>query len=244
MIKKLSISLIICLLFISVVAAQAQEPARYNFATMQATKHMDISPGEEASGKIYFYNTGGNRITHVTLKVTEAPDNWNITILPPQEVNTYEVNGKLTNVTENFHIKPANITQQAPDNPPEGVEYIRIPGKGYAPARVATVKVEVPEHEEQGTTSEIKITAVAGWLGQTGTVAIKQNRDFTFGVKVVSPDYEEKIVTSTPGTPTESGTVDNPVDNPSDSSVPINYILIGIIVILTITILVLVAKKR
>jgi hypothetical protein len=54
----------------------------------------------------------------------------------------------------------------------------------------------VPETAEIGTQVGITISSVAEWLGQTGTAAIRQARDFDFSVEVVAEvtGGNEKIV--------------------------------------------------
>ncbi len=54
----------------------------------------------------------------------------------------------------------------------------------------------MPGSEEIGTTGNITVSATAQWLGQSGAVAIKQNRDFNFSVEVISATtgIQEKIL--------------------------------------------------
>ena len=46
-----------------------------------------------------------------------------------------------------------------------------------------------------GDTSYVKILATASWLGQTGSGAIVQTRDFGFTVQTVYEITDEKIIT-------------------------------------------------
>ena len=50
------------------------DEARYNFASAQGDKQISVTPGGEGKGVIYFYNIDGNRITHISLKVNQAPE--------------------------------------------------------------------------------------------------------------------------------------------------------------------------
>lgn len=176
--------------------ALAQEPAKYSFASVQGSKHLGVTPGGEGTGVIYFYNIDGNRITHISLEVSEAPANWQVEIQPPPREITVEIGGRVVTVTENVHVEPSEVLSQEAEDVPEGMVCISVPNRGYALAKAVNVIVRVPESEEIGTKGEIIISAVAEWLGQTGAVAIGQDRDFDFSVEVVSATAggEEKII--------------------------------------------------
>jgi len=181
--------------------ALAQEPAQYNFASAQGSKHITVTPGGEGTGMIYFYNIDGNRITHISLEVSQAPDSWQIEIQPPLGEIQVEIGGTVVTVTENLHVEPSELLSQEAKDVPAGMVCITVPNRGYALAKAAKIIVRVPESEEIGGKGEINISAVAEWLGQTGAVAIKQARDFDFLVEVVSETAgsEEKIIEE-PGT--------------------------------------------
>ena len=72
----------VVLLMVLPTQASAQEPAKYNFASAQGNKHITATPGGEGIGMIYFYNIDGNRSTHITLQVSQAPDNWQVELQP------------------------------------------------------------------------------------------------------------------------------------------------------------------
>ncbi len=145
----------------------AEEPARYNFASVQGASSLGVIPGGEVSGVIRFYNVDGNRITHIALELAQAPDGWEVEI-----------------VTENLHAEPTELSPEPIEDVPDGMVCLTVGNRGYALAKVATVIVRVPESEEVGTEGDIKITAVASWLGQTGAATISQTRDFDFTVKL------------------------------------------------------------
>ena len=189
MIKIAGIILTAALLIALPSVALAQEPAKYNFASAQGSKDLKIISGGEGVGIIYFYNIDGNRITHVTLEVSQAPGDW-------QGEIQVEVGGTYVTVTENLHVEPSELLLEEPERAPPGKVIIVVPNRGYAFAREADIIIQVPESAEIGTRADITVSAVAEWLGQTGAAAINQARDFSFSVEVVAEATggEEKII--------------------------------------------------
>jgi len=188
--------LIFTLLLASPAVALAQEePAKYNFATAQGASNLQVIPGTETKGVIYFYNIDGNRITHISLEVVEAPDNWEVEIDPPLHDIEVSFGGDIITVTENLHAEPTELSSEEIEDVPEGMVSLAIPNRGYALAQPAYIIVRVPESEDVGVTGAIKINAVAEWLGQTGAAAIGQTRDFDFSVRTVYEITEEQIIT-------------------------------------------------
>lgn len=196
MIKIAGIILTAALLIALPSVALAQEPAKYNFASAQGNKDIKVTPGGEGTGVIYFYNIDGNRITHISLEVSQAPSDWQVEIQPPSGEIQVEIGGTIVTVTENLHVEPSEVLLQEPESVPQGMVSITVPNRGYALAKAANIIVRVPESEEIGTKADITVSAVAEWLGQTGAAAIKQARDFNFSVEVISETAggEEKII--------------------------------------------------
>ena len=188
------VALVVLMAFPSV--ALAQEPAKYNLASAQGNKDLKVTPGGEGTGVIYFYNIDGNRITHISLEVSQAPSDWQVELQPPAGEIQVEIGGTIVTVTENLHVEPSEVLLQEPESVPQGMVCITVPNRGYALAKAANIIVRVPESEEIGTKADITISAVAEWLGQTGAAAIKQERDFNFSVEVVSemPGGDERII--------------------------------------------------
>lgn len=191
-----AIILAVVVLMVLPTVVLAQEPARYNLASAQGDKDIKVTPGGEGTGVIYFYNIDGNRITHISLEVSQAPSHWQVEIQPPVGEIQVEIGGTIVTVTENLHVEPSELLLQEPESVPQGMVCITVPNRGYALAKAANIIVRVPESEEIGTKADITVSAVAEWLGQTGAAAIKQDRDFNFSVEVVSemPGGEEKII--------------------------------------------------
>jgi hypothetical protein len=177
-------------------AALAQEPAKYNFASAQGSAEINITPNGESPGSIYFYNIDGNQITHIVLEVSQAPANWQVTIQPPLGETRVEIGGKIVTVNETLYIEPSQVLSQKVENTPAGTVCITVPQRGYALAKEAKIIVKVPASEKIGAKGEIIIAATAQWLGQSGAVAIKQNRDFNFSVEVIAETTgtKEKIL--------------------------------------------------
>ena len=237
------IFLAVALLLASPSLALAQEEAKYNFASAQGSKEIKAVPGDEGWGVIYFYNIDGNRITHVTLDVSQAPDNWDVEIQPPQHDIQVEVSGQLVTVTENLHVEPSEVLSEEAENVPEGVVCITIPTRGYALAKPAYIIVRVPDGEEIGTMGDILISAEAVWPGQGGAAAIKQARDFEFSVEVISADtdFTETIV----GEGDESGATGDESASGFSATSWLPAIVAGVVVILgAVLIPRLVARKR
>jgi hypothetical protein len=176
--------------------ALADEPAKYNFASVQGAKEIGIVPGGEGAGKVYFYNIDGNRITHVTLEVSQAPAGWRVEIQPPPAETQVEVSGEVVSVTENLYVEPSEASSEEIKNVPAGMVCIPVATRGYALAKEARINIQVPESEKIGTSQEIVVSATAEWLGQSGAAAFKQSRDFKFTVDVVSEktEYSEKVL--------------------------------------------------
>jgi hypothetical protein len=190
------LAVIVLLILVLPLSVLADDAAKYNFASAQGDKEIAIKPGSEGMGAIYFYNIDGNRITHITLEVAEVPEGWTVTVEPPTSETKLLVNDMPVTVTENLYVEPTELLSEEPQDVPEDMVSIKIPGRGYALGRVANVTVEVPEGVEYGTTGTIVVAAEAAWLGQGGAAAVKQARDFEFAVTVVSgkTGYTETIV--------------------------------------------------
>ena len=160
-----------------------EEPSKYSLASAQGASSFQVIPGEEAKGVIYFYNVDGNRITRITLEVVQAPSNWEVEIDPSLHDIEVKFGGQKITVTENLHAEPTQLSSEPIEDVPESMVCLTLPNRGYALAKPATIIIRVPESEEAGTKGDIKITAVANWMGQTGSATISQTRDFDFSVK-------------------------------------------------------------
>lgn len=194
--KRLCLFAVIALLLLTLpLTAYADEAAQYNFASAQGSKELQVIPGGTCTGYIYFYNIDGNRITHITLEVSESPEGWDVTIYPPVGETEVIVNEVPVTVTENLYVEPSELFTEEPADVPEGMVSLSIPGRGYALGKAAEITVNVPESIAIGATGKITIAGEAAWLGQGGSAAIQQARDFDFTITVVSEstEYTETI---------------------------------------------------
>src|SRR3989338_946365 len=184
---------LVLIFLIGVVNAQEEE-AKYNFGSAQSAKEISIAPGDVVTTKLYFYNIHGNRITHISLSVAEAPENWDISIEPALHESTVIVSGVTTTVEENLFVEPgSDVAESVPDDIPEGIEYISSP-VGFVGAKPVLIKIKVPSNEKLGTVANVRIDGTASWLGQTGTAAITQSRSFEYIVTIVSKEFAETIL--------------------------------------------------
>jgi hypothetical protein len=195
--KKFCLLALAALLFLTLpLPVQADEPAKYNFASAQGDKDLKIQPGKEGEGAIYFYNIDGNRITHITLAVSQAPAGWEVTINPALAKTQVSVSGMPVTVEENLYVEPSELLLKEPQSVPEGMVSIKVPGRGYALGKLARIIIKVPESAPLGSIGDITISGEAAWLGQSGAAAVKQARDFSFNVTVFSgqTEYSETII--------------------------------------------------
>ena len=194
--KRLCLILIVTLLMALPLQVYADEAAVYNFASAQGDKNLGIPSGRVGQGNIYFYNIDGNRITHITLIVSQAPEGWDVTIEPPPGETHLSISGIPVTITENLYVEPSELLDEEPSAVPDGLVSIKVPGRGYTLGKEARIIITVPDSAIPGATGDITIAAEASWLGQSGAAAVKQARDFDFYVSVTSgtTEYSEEIV--------------------------------------------------
>ena len=245
--KVMLIGLFIAVILVSIsILAQEHEDAKYNFGSAQADKELKANPGGEITTKLYFYNIYGNRITHIKLEVSEAPENWIISLTPDAHDTEVNVSGIITTINENLYVEISESFDEIPENVPEGIEYISS-SVGYIGAKPVEIKIKVPENEKYGSYNLI-IDASAFWLGQGGTAEIQQSRSFEYKIDLVSEIFYEKPVTEEP----EGEIIEEKeeIARITGGVIGANALTTGIltfttiILIMVILILVLVAKKQ
>lgn len=233
---KLRSIVILVMLVLSAGIATAQqvqeEGAKYNFGTMQPANSVTIEPGNAAMTQLYFYNIYGNRVTHVVLSVGEAPQGWDVKIEPPLHVETVNVSGILTNVTENLYVEPSQTVQEKPTVVGKGMEYIRAGGvQGFIPSKVVKIIITAPKDAPLGKSYNLRIDAVASWLGQSGTASVTQERSFSYTITTLSKTYTEEVVKPEIKEETKEG-------------LPVYAILIAALLIIIIVLLAVIMKKK
>ena len=148
--KFIPVILAIAMLVAVPSLASAQEVAKYNFASAQGNKHIQVTPGNQGTGVIYFYNIDGNRITHITLEVSQAPENWRVEIEPSLHDITVDIGGNIVTVAENLHVEPYECLPQLSEDIPEGMVCISVLNRGFALAKAANIIIQVPETADIG----------------------------------------------------------------------------------------------
>ena len=187
-------------LMASVATGAAAEEPRYNLSSIQQGKSIAVPPVGEGRASIFFYNIDGNRITHLSLTVSQAPEGWEVRIEPPERQVRVDLDGQLIEVSENLHVEPSPVVEQEVTDLPEEAVSVAIPGRGYTVGKVAQVVVRAPESAKPGEKADVTVSAEASWLGQAGAAAIGQAREFDFTAEVVSPGAapSETILGSAP----------------------------------------------
>jgi hypothetical protein len=171
----------------------AEESAAYSLGTMQPNSNYRASPGDELVLKFYIFNAYGNRISHITLSVSNNPDNLEV-ILPPLETNTWNISGILTPIEENIYVEPMPIVEVKPDTPEPGIEYLKSPNvSGVIPAKPVNFTVKIPDSAVLGSRYSVTVTALAKWYGETGSAQVSQARPFSYNILVASKNYSESI---------------------------------------------------
>jgi hypothetical protein len=159
-----------------------EEPARYTFASVQESATLRATPGREIDATVYFYNIDGNRTTHISLEVLEAPADWEVRIDPPlRQVQVGPAEDTAT-ISENLQVEPGGLYSEELEDAPAGMVCLYVPNRGYTLASAATITICVPQTAETGTQGEVVISAEAFWLGQTGAATVAQARQFAFRV--------------------------------------------------------------
>jgi hypothetical protein len=195
MIKKLCFFLTVILLFN--FSSIGQGSPAYSFGTMQPTVNYRASPGKDLNVTLYFFNAYGNRITHITLSVSDNPDNLDV-VLPPLQTNTWNISGIMTPIEENLYVEPMPIVSEMPANPVSGFVYLRAQNlniSGFIPTKPINVTIRMPTDAPLGQTHKLTITALASWYGETGTAQVSQARPFSYNIMVVAENYSESLYT-------------------------------------------------
>lgn len=195
------------ILFILTPIALAEEAPKYNFATTTATGTILIQPGETLKvPAIYFFNIYGNRITHVSLSLTNAPEGWDVKIEPEMHEVQVNISGTIVTASENLYVTPSQPVKDVPAVIPEGMTYMTLGGvEGNIPVKIAYLNITAPQDTPLGGTYSIGVRAVGSWFGQTATLAFSQERSFDFKVQTVTHSFTEEIVQPTPEETKESG---------------------------------------
>lgn len=193
----MTINLVLILFFLVLIPiAVAEEAPKYNFGTTAASSTILIEPGENLKvPAINFFNIYGNRITHVSMTLTDSPKGWDVKIEPELHEVQVNISGTIVTSTENLYVSPSTAVAEKPDVPEEGVTYITLGGiEGYVPAKVAYLNITAPPGIPIGGSYTISIRAIGNWYGQAANLALSQERSFQFKVQTVTHTFSEEIV--------------------------------------------------
>lgn len=174
----------------------AEEAPKYNFGTTEGTKIILLEPGQNMKvPAIYFFNLYGNRITHVSLTLTDFPKSWNVKIEPELHEVQVNISGTIVTSTESLYVSPTQAIAEIPEIPAEGTQYITLSGiEGHVPAKVAYLNITVPPGTPLGGSYRISVSAVGSWFGQAANIALSQERTFDFEVRTVTHSFSEEVV--------------------------------------------------
>jgi len=164
------------------------------------------APGTNATLMFYIFNAYGNRITHVTLSVTNNPQNLDVQF-PPLYTKPYIISGIKTDIVENLFVCNLSIVEEQPAIPihddfcyNDTIYYLRTTNiTGYIPAKKVEIKVKIPENAEYGATYEVTIGVVARWYDEFGTSQVNQARSFPVKIRIASETYSEEPYTPEAG---------------------------------------------
>ncbi len=189
---KKAIIIGLVLIMISIASAQV-----YNYASVQPGKVLNVIPGGEVTTKLLFYNYYGDAITHISLFPISIPEGWVLEIDPAVHNDTFDVSGELVTVSENLFVSPEEAYPEK--RVEEGYEYLEVAGvDGYVRAKVVNIVIRVPEDAEVREVFDVKIGSRAAWLGlQSGTISVKQERGFSYQVKIVPEEEYIRFVEPT-----------------------------------------------
>jgi hypothetical protein len=193
-------TILFTIFFILTPIAVAEDAPKYNFATTQANPTIIIQPGETLRvPAIYFFNIYGNRITHVSLSLTDFPKGWNVKLEPEMHEVQVNISGTIVTANENLYVSPSQPVKEVPAVVPEGMTYLTFGGvEGNVPAEVAYLNITSPADTPLGSTYSISVKAVGSWYGQAATLAFSQERSFDFKVQTEAHKFTEEIVQPKP----------------------------------------------
>ena len=150
-------------------------------------------PGQEVVGTWNLYNLYGDRITHVKIEKIQGPD-WEITFDPALHEASYEVSGEIQTIDENVALEESPVVLEIPENPPEGVDYVKHPNEeGYIPVRPVNIYITIPEDAELWKDYEFVFEAKGNCFTEPGAVIPGVSTQLNFNVKPTTDFYEKPI---------------------------------------------------
>lgn len=207
----------------------------------------NAKPGQEVVGTWNLYNLYGDRTTHIIIEKIEGPD-WEISFTPDIRESSYEVSGEIQVIDENVALEESSVVLEIPENPPEGVDYVKHPNQeGYIPVKPVEIYITIPEDAKIGQNYEFVFEAKGNCFTGPGAVIPGVSTQLNFNVKPTT-DFYEKPVTEEP----EKEVIEEKEGIPriTGGVIGTNVITTGILALTTIILLIVflvlvsVAKKR
>jgi len=188
--------LAVLLLWPSAVSADS-----LNLASAFGDQDLEVIPGTQTYGSIYFYNVDGDKTTYITMETVDVPDGWAVEFLPALNTIQVSLGGPNIDVTQNIYVQQGIVYPTSDIEAPAGFDVIAIPDKlgegipGYVLAKELKVMITAPEGVDVGGSYSVTVNATAKYLGQTGAAIIGLERPFTFDVATVYELTEERVIT-------------------------------------------------
>ena len=175
---------------------------------------MEVSakPGQEGVRTWNLYNLYGDRTTHIVIEKIEGPD-WEISFTPDIHEANYEVSGIIQTIDENVALEESSVVLEIPENPPEGVDYVKHPNQeGYIPVRPINIYITIPENAELWKVYEFVFEAKGNCFTEPGAVIPGVATQLNFNVKPTTEFYEKpleelKVKNDTQKAPEEPGLI-------------------------------------
>ena len=152
-------------------------------------------PGQEVVGTWNLYNLYGDRSTHIVIEKIQGPD-WEISYSTEIHEASYEVSGVIQTIDENVALEESSVVLEIPENPPEGVDYVKHPNQeGYIPVKSIDIYITIPENAELWKNYEFVFEAKGNCFTGPGAVIPGVSTQLNFNVKPTTDFYERPITT-------------------------------------------------
>ena len=184
-----NIFVIFLMVFFSLGSVSASCSLGANPLSMEAS----AKPGQEVVGTWNLYNLYGDRTTHIIIEKIEGPD-WEISFTPDIHQVSYEVSGVIQTIDENVALEESSVVLEIPENPPEGVDYVKHPNEeGYIPVKPIEIYITIPEDAELWKDYEFVFEAKGNCFTGPGAVIPGVSTQLNFNVKPTTDFYEKPV---------------------------------------------------
>ncbi len=154
-------------------------------------------PGQEVVATWNFYNLYGDRITHISVSKIQGPD-WEIRYEPALHEESYDVSGVIEKISENIGVEKMSVVLEIPENPPEGVSYVKHPNQdGYIPIKSVKIYITVPDDAELWEDYKFVFEGKGNCFTEPGAVIPALATQLELNIKTTT-DFYEKPITEEP----------------------------------------------